>query len=86
MKKLRKVNTKKRKEAMKEATARLERQAAFFLSLPEECCVCQHPFERNQETVKTWNVTVYEEKNTIRLTCPTCWGKVEQLVKEQENV
>ena len=26
------------------------------------------------------------EKNTIRLTCPTCWGKVEQLVKEQENV
>ena len=86
MKKLRKVNTKKRKEAMKEATTRLERQAAFFLSLPEECCVCQHSFERNQETVKTWNVTVYEEKNTIRLTCPTCWGKVEQLVKEQENV
>jgi galactose-1-phosphate uridylyltransferase len=70
MKKLRKVNTRKRKQARKEAQDSLDAKTSMFLDHPKECCLCSTPFERTQETVKTWQVTVRE--NRVRLTCPTC--------------
>jgi hypothetical protein len=85
MKKLRKVNSQQRK-ADRRAAQELERRTSFFLSLPEECCLCELPFERNHETVKTWNVTVFEKKKKIRLTCPACWETVQTVVKENQNV
>ena len=85
MKKLRKVDGAKRKAERRSAEA-LEKKTALLLSLPEECCVCQLKFERTHETVTTWNVTVYEEKNRIRLTCPECWGTVQETIKEIQDV
>ena len=71
MKKLRKVNKPRRKQARKEAKDRLEKQTAMFLDHPKECCLCEAPFERTAETVKTWQVTVRDSR--VRLTCPPCW-------------
>lgn len=70
MKKIRKVNKPRRKQAQKEAKKRLEAQTSMFLDHPKECCLCTVPFERTQETVKTWQVTVRETR--VRLTCPSC--------------
>ncbi len=70
MKKLRKVNTQKRKKARKDAQKQLEEKASLFLDHPKECCLCTAPFERTQETVKTWQVTA--TGNRGRMTCPTC--------------
>ena len=86
MKKLRKVDTKKRNAKHRDAAAALEKSASFLLSLPEECCVCQEKFERTNETVKSWHVTAFEERRIIRLTCPPCWDKIETLVKGKEDV
>lgn len=77
MKKLRKVVTKKGKTA-KAIKKLLTEQAALMMNHPKECCVCKEPFERTPETVKTWQVTVLQEKKTVRLTCPSCT----QLVRE----
>ena len=82
MKKIRKVNTKKRKKERKEAMERLEKQTAAFLDHPKECCVCKTEFARNYETVKTWQVTVVEDR--VRLTCPNCWSKITEVLENIE--
>ena len=82
MKKVRKVNTKKRKKDRKEAKERLERQATAFLDHPKECCVCKAEFVRDHETVKTWQVSVVEDR--VRLTCPICWGKITEALENIE--
>ncbi len=77
--KIRKIDTNARKRRRKEAMKELEAKAAAFLDHPTECCVCHAIFERNKETVKSWHVTVDEDR--VRLTCPGCWGTVTALVE-----
>tara|TARA_R100000808_G_C2060249_1_gene91994 strand:+ start:112 stop:369 length:258 start_codon:yes stop_codon:yes gene_type:complete len=81
--KLRKVNTSKRKQKRKAAKEQLQRRAAAFLDHPKECCVCQSPFARTQQTVNTWHVTVQEKR--VRLTCPDCWGTIKEIVENNTN-
>ena len=80
MKKLRNINTKKRKKERKNAQRKLQKQTAAFLKHPTECCVCKTEFERTTETVKTWQVVVREER--VRLTCPNCWGIIQEVVEK----
>ena len=80
MKKIRKVNTNKRKKDRKEAQKRLEKQTAAILDHPKECCVCKTEFKRTYETVKTWQVTVIEDR-----TCPDCWEVFGKIKEELEN-
>ena len=82
MKKIRHHVPGKKKKERKEAKERLEKQAAAFLSHPKECCVCKTEFERTHETVKTWQVTVVEDR--VRLTCPDCWGKINEVLENIE--
>ena len=84
MKKLRKVNSKKRKQERKDIQARLASETAKILTNhPTECCVCQTHFERTQQTVKSWNVVINE--NIVRLTCPTCWDRIKERVEVLKN-
>ena len=82
MKKLRKVNTRKRKQERKDAVEALQKKTAAFLDHPKECCVCSAEFKRTRQTVKTWQVTVRE--NRVRLTCPDCWGKIQEVLENEE--
>ena len=72
--KLRKRKSKKTSTDHAEAMEAIERQARLIASHPTECCICDRPFERTIETVKTWHVVVNEER--VRLTCPPCWGLI----------
>ena len=78
--KLRKANTQKRKQKRKSAAEKMKRQAALFANHPTECCVCKAEFKRTRETVKTWQVVVREDR--VRLTCPTCWGIIQEAVEK----
>ena len=80
MKKLRKVNSSKRKKDKKEIEEKLQQQADLLAKHPKECCVCNKEFQRNHETVKTWQITVIKKR--VRLTCPACWGRIEEMVEE----
>jgi len=81
MKKLRNINTNKRKKERKSAQQKLQKQTAAFLNHPKECCVCKTEFERTAETVKTWQVTMREER--VRLTCPKCWGIIKKALEKE---
>ena len=76
--KIRKVDTNKRKKERKSAQAALQKQTAALLDHPKECCVCDTHFERTKETVKTWHVVVNGSR--VRLTCPGCWGMIQEAV------
>lgn len=81
MKKLRKVNKAKRKREHKEAEQLLMSRVSLMMNHPKECCVCNTEFVRTHEAVKTWNVTVADDR--VRLTCPECWSA---LMKELERI
>jgi hypothetical protein len=81
MKKLRNIKPGQRKKERREKAAALEAQAAAFLDHPKECCVCTTPFERTQETVAQWHVSVIGGR--VRLACPDCWDLVEKVVEKE---
>ena len=83
MKKIRKVDTNKRKKKRKEIEKALQQQTAMFLDHPRECCMCRIDFERTKETVKTWQVVTQEGR--VRLTCPECWNILLRTLKENEK-
>jgi hypothetical protein len=82
--KIKKVDTAKRKKERKEAQRQLAEQTSMIAKHPKECCVCQKPFERTHETVKTWMVVIREAKKVIRLTCPQCWETVERVTRKEK--
>ena len=71
MKKIRKPKGPKRKAAAA-TEENLATQTSQMMNHPKECCICNMVFERTQETVKTWQVTIREDR--VRLTCPKCWA------------
>jgi len=54
--------------------------------MPSECCVCSEEFDKeDKEMVETWQVSVYEERKLVRLTCPVCHGKVKNFIERIRN-
>ena len=54
-----------------------------FQSMPDECLACTKPFDKmNKEMVKTWNVVVRSDKETVRLYCPDCWKMATKVAAE----
>jgi len=79
MKKIRKNNSAKRKKERKAKEERLATQVETMVNHPKECCICRAQFERTPESVKTWTVTVREER--VRLTCPQCWHILQEALE-----
>jgi hypothetical protein len=79
VKKLRKVNTTKRKELQK----KLQTQTLLMMKHPTECCVCHEEFTRTPQSVMEWKIVVREKR--VRLTCPGCWGKITEAIAAQED-
>jgi hypothetical protein len=79
---VRKVKPKKNKKAEKE----LKKKLGLFDQLPDECLACEEPFDKkNREQVMSWNVVVRRDPDTVRLYCPDCWTKAQQVVKDFEE-
>jgi len=72
-------NKKKHKQIQKD----VEEKMGLFDQLPEECLACEEPFDRqNREQVMSWSVVVRHDPETVRLYCPDCWSKAQELVKD----
>jgi len=70
--------------------AKAEKQMAkklmMFDMLDDECAACQKPFDKkSKEHAKTWNVVVREKEKIVRLYCPDCWDKAQNLIKEIQD-
>ena len=74
----RKDIAKKKKNAEKEMATKV----ALFGKLPDKCLTCEKPFDKtNKEMVKSWNEVVREEEEVVRLYCPDCWQKAQDIIK-----
>ena len=61
---------------------KLKSTLMMFDRMPDECLACEEPFDKqNKEMVSSWYVVVREKEEIVRLYCPICWGKAQQVVK-----
>jgi len=81
------MNRKQRRAAQKEmgqdATEKLSQKFSQFEQLPEMCLTCEKSFDKTDRAmVESWTVIVREKDgSTVRLYCPDCWGKAQDIVK-----
>ena len=58
----------------------------MFDKLDIKCAMCKKPFDKkSKEDVTTWKVVVREKEDVVRLYCPECWDKANELIKEIQN-
>ena len=74
------------KQLGEDSTKNLSEKIFQFSQLPDECNACVKPFDKQDKVmVESCNVVVREDKDTVRLYCPDCWGKAINLIKEVQN-
>ena len=73
------------KKAGKENSQKLAEKIFQFDKLPDECLACRKSFDKkNKEMAQTWNIIV-RDKDTVRLYCPDCWGRANNLLSEWKD-
>ena len=82
----RKAKTKKQKQASDEAQQRMQKQMNWFDKLPKTCSTCSIEFPKTREAHMSWKVVVRAKNEMVRLFCPECQDKVNQLVGEEGEV
>ena len=71
------------KQAKKNGNPELEEKITLFGKLPDECMVCEKPFDKkDKKIVQEWNVVVHQKQEQVRLYCPPCWDQAVRLVEE----
>ena len=79
--KLRKATGRKKKQ--RAAEKEMAQKISMFDRMPEECLLCEKPFDkRDKDMVMSWIVVVREEEEIVRLYCPTCWTHALGLIKD----
>ena len=71
------------KEAKKDGQEDLSEKIVLFGKLGDACLVCEKPFDKkNKEMVMSWSVVVHDDKEEVRLYCPECWGKAQEIIED----
>ena len=73
-------------KSKKKAEKKMAKRLMMFDMLDDECAACLKPFDKkSKEHAMTWNVVVREQEKVVRLYCPDCWDKAQQIIKQVEN-
>ena len=73
-------------KSQKKAEKKMAKRLMMFDMLEDECAACLKPFDKkSKEHAMTWNVVVREQEKVVRLYCPDCWDKAQQIIKQVEN-
>ncbi len=76
----------KAKREQKEFEKVMKKQLMMFDKIGIECAMCKKPFDKkSKEDAMTWKVVVREKEEKVRLYCPECWDKANDLIKEIQN-
>ncbi len=76
----------KAKREQKEFEKVMKKQLMMFDKVGIECAMCKKPFDKkSKEDAMTWRVVVREKEEKVRLYCPECWDKANDLIKEIQN-
>ena len=75
-----------RKKALKKAKVgekAFENKMGLFDLIPEDCMLCHAKFDKtSKDMVRTWQVTVREKEKIVRVYCPSCWSKAQNLLND----
>jgi len=70
----------------KKAERKMAKQLMMFDLMTDSCAACDTSFDKNsKEHAETWQVIVREQEKLVRLYCPECWTKANNLIKEIQN-
>ena len=70
----------------KKAEKKMAKQLMMFDLLTDSCAACDAPFDKDsKEHAETWKVIVREKEKLVRLYCPECWEKANNLIEEIQN-
>ena len=73
-------------KAQKKAEKKMAKKLMMFDMLEDECAACKKPFDKkSKEHATTWNVVVREQEKLVRLYCPECWEKANNLIQEIQD-
>ena len=86
-KKLKRAAKKKKEKAQsQDVTAKLNKQMNMFERMPTHCSACQEEFPKTREAHMSWQVTVRNKEQQVRLFCPACQEKAKQVVEKYNEV
>jgi len=70
----------------KKAEKQMAKKLMMFDMLKDNCAACEKPFDKkSKEHAMTWKVIVREKEKVVRLYCPECWEKANNLIKEIQD-
>ena len=78
------MNREQKRKAKKQAklNKKLSEKIFLFDKMPDKCDACSESFDRkNKEMIFNWKVVVREKEEIVRLFCPNCCAKAEEVVK-----
>ena len=79
----RKIKRNKLKKKKAEARKDIREKMKHFNNLPENCLICDEPFDKkDKEMVKKWYVVVRKEQDLVNLYCPECWNRALKNIEE----
>ena len=80
------LKRKMKRNSLLQSKKDLKAKVGMFNKIPDSCLTCNKKFDKtDKEMVMTWNVVVNREKEKVRLYCPECWAKAQDLIKEIQN-
>jgi Zn finger protein HypA/HybF involved in hydrogenase expression len=72
------------KATSQQATEELAQKVSQFNQLPEQCMTCEKSFDkRDKSMVQSWSVVVRQE--AVRLFCPQCVKKTQEIIDEHSK-
>ena len=78
----RKLKRRNLSKVKKEVEKEIKEKLGLFNRLPEHCLTCKAPFDKkNKDHVFTWNVVINKKEDIVRLYCPSCWEKAQEIIK-----
>jgi uncharacterized protein with PIN domain len=81
-----KLKRKIKRQSQQESKKDIKKKVGLFRKIPDFCLTCNKKFDKtDKEMVTTWNVVVDRQKEKVRLYCPECWTKAQDLIKEITN-
>jgi len=80
------AESKKAIKKAKKTQTDMQAKMTLFGHLPENCMVCNAPFDKtDRDMVMSWNVVVREEEQKVNLYCPPCWQRATDLIEEMQR-
>jgi hypothetical protein len=83
------MNRKQRRKVKKKLTPseqNLSEKIFLFNQIPPACNTCAEPFDKKDKAMAfSWKVVIHEEKQQVRLFCPTCINKTKEAIDASQK-